>query len=172
MEKPLSRPNLLSMLVVSLALMLVIACNSESPEVSVPEDTAVLEEPTAVEEPAVLENQLVRLVDPLDDPGHYCIDIPGFGPSVRLQAPLQAHTCKPTDNRDEQFTFTALTGQLRTEEYELCAEPETLTDGSDIYLRDCSDAPLQRFTHLEDGTIRPTGEGSSSLCVAVAPGPV
>ena len=34
--------------------------------------------------PVVSANILIRLVDPLDDPGHYCVDVVGFGSGVQL----------------------------------------------------------------------------------------
>ena len=36
------------------------------------------------------------------DPDYYCLDVPGFGGSIRLDAPLQAHTCK-WDADDQLF---------------------------------------------------------------------
>ena len=38
---------------------------------------------------------MIRLATALDDPQNYCIDVPGHSGSVRLDVPLQAHTCKP-----------------------------------------------------------------------------
>ena len=45
---------------------------------------------------------MIRLAAALDDPQHYCIDVPGHSGGVRLNAPLQAHTCKPGAN-DQTF---------------------------------------------------------------------
>jgi hypothetical protein len=98
----MSRLKLLANLGASIAFILVIACGNGSTK-----DVDVV-----IEAPVLLENRLIGLVDPLDDPGHYCIDIVGFGSGVRLQSPLQAHTCKPDDNRDEQFSYMGATGQL------------------------------------------------------------
>ena len=157
-EKPMSGLIPVSKLAASIVLLLVIACSGR------PTDAAELDDLP------IPENVLIRLTDPLDDPDHYCVDVVGFGSAVRLQNPLQVHTCKPTDNRDQQFTFSSLNGQLYMEEYNLCVQPETLTRGSEIYLRDCSDIPEQNFDHLADGTLRLTGDGAISLCIAVAPG--
>jgi hypothetical protein len=156
------RLKLLRNIGVSIAFVIVIACGSGATEDAV--DVVV------ADEPATLENRLIGLVDALDDPGHYCIDIPGFGSGIRLQAPLQAHTCKPDDNRDEQFTYIGATSQLRSEEYDLCMQPQSAIDGVQIYLQECSNAPLQKFDNAEDGMIRLSGGGSTSLCVAVASG--
>lgn len=124
----------------------------------------------SVESQSTPENVLIRLVEPLDDPGHYCIDVAGFGASVRLQSPLQAHTCKPNDNRDMQFMFKPLTEQLYAEEYNLCMQPETPTAGSDIYLTECLSTPLQKFENRADGTIRLAEGGAESFCIGVVEG--
>ena len=36
----------------------------------------------------------VRLVAPLDEPEFYCFDLAGWGKNLRLDDPLQTHTCK------------------------------------------------------------------------------
>ena len=38
---------------------------------------------------------LIQLIDPLDEPQFYCVDVPGFQNRVNLDAPLMAHTRKP-----------------------------------------------------------------------------
>ena len=142
----------------SIVLILIVGCGGGAAEVARPDG------------PAVQANILIRLVDPLDDPDHYCIDVVGFGSGVQLQQPLQAHTCKPTDNRDEQFTHRPLTGQLYMEEYSLCLQPDEPVQGSPLYLRECTDSPLQRFDIFADGSIRVGADGPDQFCVAVAPG--
>ena len=46
-------------------------------------------------DPAKAEATLLQLVDALDEPEYYCVDVPGFGRSLNLQSALMAHTCKP-----------------------------------------------------------------------------
>ena len=46
-------------------------------------------------DPAKAEATLLQLVDALDEPEYYCVDVPGFGGSLNLQSTLMAHTCKP-----------------------------------------------------------------------------
>lgn len=147
-----------STITVSIAILLVVACGSGESQTA------------NIETNATPQNVLIRLVEPLDDPGHYCIDVPGFGTSVRLQAPLQAHTCKPNANRDMQFMFKSLTEQIYIEEYDLCVQLETPTDGSDMYLTECLDTPLQKFENPADGTIRLAEGGAESLCIGVVEG--
>ena len=45
---------------------------------------------------------LLRTAEPLDEARGYCLDIAGFGPTLRLEDPLQAHTCKYGGQLDDQ----------------------------------------------------------------------
>ncbi|MDG0866975.1 ricin-type beta-trefoil lectin domain protein [Candidatus Lucifugimonas marina] len=155
----------------SMAFMLGVACASESGgnttnETSV-SDNAVVESPSTQELPP---NRLIKLVDALDDPDHYCIDIRGWGSNVRINDSLQAHTCKTSDNRDEQFTYRLPSGQIYSEEYDLCIQAESLEHGSQLFLRDCSGISPQGFKLEDDGTVRPILDLENTLCVAVEAG--
>jgi len=46
----------------------------------------------------------VRLVDPLDEPEFYCLDLSGWGDHLRLEDPLQGHTCKIRGAGDQMFS--------------------------------------------------------------------
>ena len=106
---------------------------------------------------------LVMLADPLDEPEFYCVDVAGFGASLGLDRPLQAHTCKPGAD-DELFAFNRPSeGQLYLVEHDRCIE----ADGTSLYVRPCSESPLQRFAYGDDGTLRLIGEG---VCLTVAGG--
>ena len=112
---------------------------------------------------AVASRTLVQLVDPLDEPEFYCVDVPGFGASLRLQAALTAHTCKPGAD-DEIFAVNEpLPGNLVMPAYDLCME----TVGTELVLRTCSDSAMQQFELDADGALALAG---TELCVAVAPG--
>ena len=117
----------------------------------------------ATDSPSPVLVTLIQLIDPLDEPEFYCVDVPGFRDSLRTDRPLQAHTCKPGAD-DELFQYNRPAGgQLYMEAYDLCVEAE----GDLAYTRPCSDAPVQRFTFRADGTIR-TEEGG--MCLSMAPG--
>ena len=45
---------------------------------------------------------LLRTAHPLDEARGYCLDIAGFGATLRLDDPLQAHTCKYGSELDDQ----------------------------------------------------------------------
>ena len=106
---------------------------------------------------------LIKLVDPLDEPEFYCVDVVGHRTGVRLDRALQAHTCKP-GFEDELFVFhTPDAGQLYMRAYDLCLEARDNL----VYLEPCSGSAMQRFDFGDDGTLRPAG---TDVCLAVEAG--
>ena len=103
------------------------------------------------------------LADPLDEPEFYCVDVAGFGASLNVNGPLQAHTCKPGAD-DEMFAFNhPADGQLYLVEHDRCIE----ADGTSLYVRPCSESPLQRFVYGGEGTLRLADD---NVCLTVADG--
>ena len=96
---------------------------------------------------------LIQLVDPLDEPEFYCVDVPGFRASLNLEGALTAHTCKPGAD-DELFTVGhPLAGNLYMPAYDRCVEAAGATDGAELYLKPCADDSLQRFIgHVTPGS--------------------
>ena len=116
---------------------------------------------------AVAARTLVQLVDPLDEPEFYCVDVPGFGSSLRLEAALMAHTCKPGAD-DEIFAVNEPgPGNLVMPAYDLCMEASGTESPAELLLRECSDSAMQQFLLDDEGALALAGTG---LCVAVAPG--
>jgi len=110
---------------------------------------------------------LIQLIDPLDEPEFYCVDVPGFRNRVRLDAPLMAHTCKP-GAPDELFTpGRPEAGQLFMKAYDRCVEASSAQAGASVSLATCGDSKLQRFSLQQDGRIT---LADSELCLAVADG--
>ena len=110
---------------------------------------------------------LVTLIDPLDEPERYCLDVPGWGRRVNLDAPLMAHTCKP-GAADELFTpGSPAAGNLYMRAYDRCAEAASSSPGSQLLLKQCSSSELQVFSFESDGRVRLQG---SDVCLAVASG--
>ncbi len=108
---------------------------------------------------------LIQLLGPLDEPEFYCVDVPGWGSRLNLDAPLMAHTCKPGAD-DQLFTSGAPEpGQLYMKAYDLCARAVSSRPGSKILTKTCDASNLQRFSFELDGRIRLSG---SDLCLAVA----
>ena len=131
--------------------------------------------PTPVTSPDAVgpgSQTLLRLTDPLDEPEFYCIDVPGQRASVRLDAPLQAHTCKPPSNASDQLFRVdhPEQGQLFMPAYSRCLEAGTALAGGPLLLRTCSDSPLQQFVHTGEGLLKLAGGPEPGLCVASAAG--
>ena len=108
------------------------------------------------------EPALLRAVHSLDEPRGYCLDIPGAGPTLNLDAPLQAHTCKERASVDDQL-FEITAEQIRT--HERCLTAETLEAGASLVLRGCSDSRQQRWRFV-DGHV--TSAARRELCVSLA----
>ena len=107
----------------------------------------------------------VRLVDPLDEPEYYCLDVSGWGEHLKPDDPLQAHTCKVSDNDDQFFSIkgdsilVGTTGRCLE-----IAGTRTPLPGAAIVARECAGGPMQAFTIEEDGRI---STQDADLCLAV-----
>ena len=126
---------------------------------------------TAVAKSTQPDPIFIRLADPLDEPEYYCLDVPGAGRGVRLDSPLQAHTCKPVgEAADELFLMNQPDDQqIYMPAYDLCLAASGPGAGAILHLQPCGDTPLQRFVHDTNGYILP--EGQSPICLAIDPGP-
>jgi triacylglycerol lipase len=105
---------------------------------------------------------LLRAVESLDEPRGYCLDIAGAGPTLNLDAPLQAHTCKEQASVDDQL-FELAAEQIRS--HERCLTAEALEPGASLVLRNCSDSRQQRWRFV-DGRVSPAAR--RELCIALA----
>ena len=108
---------------------------------------------------------LLRTIHALDEARGYCLDVPGPPEMLRLDDPLQAHTCKygaPLD--DQRFERTA-DGAIRAAMYNRCLAAAALEPGARLLLRACAAAPAQRWS-MAWGRLSPAS--TPDLCVAVA----
>ena len=112
---------------------------------------------------------LLRLEDFLDDPLGYCVDVAGFGANLRLDAPLQAHTCKPGSD-DQLFSQRGDDG-IRLERHDRCLSASAATAGSAVEVVTCdADAADQNFRLDGDGRVELLTADGSALCLGVAGG--
>ena len=113
-------------------------------------------------------DSLIQLIDPLDEPEYYCIDVPGAGNGVRLEEPLQAHTCKLQGQEDELFTIAETgVGPLHMAAYSLCVQADAAESGSQLHLGECADSSLQVFHYSGDDHSVRLVHDSLRLCVVV-----
>lgn len=104
------------------------------------------------------DKDFIRLVDNLDEPKFYCIDLSGRGDQLRLDDPVQTHSCKPADQAADQLAFRFEGDQIQVVGHERCLQatgsgPATIP-GAPVLARACSNSPLQKLSLHEDGTIR------------------
>ena len=163
-----------------LATLFLVACQLAIQPLETPAHSAVAgESPTPIE--ATPESSevsvpaspgLIQLIDPLDEPEFYCVDVPGFGRSLNLLGALTAHTCKPGAD-DEMFQWDSpVSGQISKPAYDLCVEASGEEAGSMLQLAGCSGSPLQQFLYDDNGQIRlDQGTAAGELCLTVGPEP-
>jgi acetyl esterase/lipase len=108
---------------------------------------------------------LLRTVQALDEPRGYCLDIAGFGPTLRLDDPLQAHTCKYGAELDDQrFERMDARGVIKAMLYDRCLTATALEPAARLALRACTDTPSQQWT-LAWGRLSPASR--ADLCVSL-----
>ncbi len=108
---------------------------------------------------------LLRTIHTLDEARGYCLDVPGPPEMLRLDDPLQAHTCKygaPLD--DQRFERTA-DGAIRATMYNRCLAAAALEPGARLLLRACASAPAHRWS-MAWGRLSPASR--PDLCVGLA----
>ena len=111
----------------------------------------------------------VRLVDALDEPEFYCLDLAGWGDHLQLEDPLQTHTCKNCGAGDQKFYFAD--GKLKVAGFDRCVQVAgssgTTLAGSAVIARTCSDNALQKLALDDDGRIRVGDVGGHELVESV-----
>ena len=166
-------PWLLAAALLVLTAPCLLACESDPPN---PEQPATIE-PTATANPTLaaptaMPAGLLRLRDDLDDPQGYCVDVAGFGANIRLNAPLQAHTCKPGSD-DQLFTPIDAVhgGGFRLVVYDRCLAAAIAEPGATVSVAECdSNAATQGFSLADDGRVQLALPDSPALCLGVAGG--
>ena len=114
--------------------------------------------------PSYADAGLLRTIHALDDARGYCLDIPGEGQTLRLDDPLQAHTCKyGGPNDDQRFELTG-DGAIRASAYDRCLAAGSLTAGAQLVVRACATA-APRWS-MASGRLSPISR--SDLCITFA----
>lgn len=143
--------------------------STTTPSTTAVETTTSQVAPTTVPAPEPIDNTLIQLVDPHDEPEFYCVDVRGVDATLDIDAALTAHTCKPFFD-DELFNVhDPATGSLYMPAYDRCVEAASAAVGSELFIVDCESSELQNFDILDDGTIRLAPD--STLCLGVGTDP-
>ncbi len=109
----------------------------------------------------------IRSALPLDEPRHLCIDIPGHGDRVNLEAEFTVHTCKDGMwNLDQRFVWTAGDSALEMPQYGKCLAAKEAAAGAALVLADCGSANAKLVA--ENSRLKLSSD--TSLCVTIADG--
>ena len=115
---------------------------------------------------ASAQSMFLRSMYELEDPRGYCLDIPGFGARMQLDAPITTHTCKyslPGFDVDEIFEHAD--GKLRLVNYDRCLSADSMDAGSAVVNSiDCGDA--HQWEVHADGRVTPAADSSQCLTLA------
>jgi len=91
----------------------------------------------------------IHLLNQLDDPRGFCIDIRGHKLKAKIDKGLQAHTCYSYQGKispDQGFNSLELTkSQFILPSFNVCMEASSLTPSANLRLRKCDRNKLQNF---------------------------
>ncbi|MSO66049.1 MAG: hypothetical protein EXQ85_09715 [Alphaproteobacteria bacterium] len=113
---------------------------------------------------------VLRVAEHFDAARGFCLDVPGYKEGVKVDQPLQVHTCKQNLWReDEIFDQRSIThGILYMPTFGLCVQAEDASVGARLRLTDCRENVRQRWGYRSSGEL--VLAGSSALCVTVDAG--
>ncbi|MCZ0951817.1 MAG: alpha/beta hydrolase fold domain-containing protein [Rhodospirillaceae bacterium] len=112
------------------------------------------------------EGAFLRNLHTLDDESRgYCLDIVGAGENINREAPLGTRTCKYERNYVDQLFEWGAPDKLYAPEYDLCVAADTIDEGGQLFVQDCSDAAEQSWTLTPNGRLSPVSR--PDLCVTL-----
>ncbi len=114
----------------------------------------------------------VVLIDRLDDPRGYCLDILGYKQRARLDRGLQGHSCYSYQGAigvDQGFDSDAIkAGRFHMPGFDVCMTADAAQAGTRLGLAKCDGSPQQGFSLTAKGEI--VSRSAPKLCVTVAGG--
>ena len=118
------------------------------------------------------DNVEIYLLNQLDDPRGFCIDIKGHKLKAQINKGLQAHTCYSYQGEispDQGFNSLKLTkNQFILPSFNVCMEASSLTPSANLRLRKCDRNKLQNFEWSNENKIYLIG--NRKLCLTVDQG--
>ena len=118
------------------------------------------------------DNVEVYLLNQLDDPRGFCIDVRGHKYKAQINKELQAHTCYSYQGEispDQGFSSHKLTkNQFILPSFNVCMEASSLTPSANLRLRKCDRNKLQNFEWTNENKIYLIG--NRKLCLTVDQG--
>ena len=114
----------------------------------------------------------IYLLNQLDDPRGFCIDIRGHKLKAKIDKGLQVHTCYSYQGEistDQGFNSLKLTkNQFFLPSFNVCMEASSLTLSTNLRLRKCDHGKLQNFEWSNKNKIRLIS--NRKLCLTVDQG--
>ena len=111
----------------------------------------------------------IYLLNQLDDPRGFCIDIKGHKLKAQINKGLQAHTCYSYQGEispDQGFSSSELSKyQFILPSFNVCMEASSLTSSTSLRLRQCDYGKLQNFEWSNKNKIRLISD--RKLCLTV-----
>ena len=118
------------------------------------------------------KNVEIYLLNQLDEPRGYCIDIRGHKLKAKINKALQAHTCYSYQGEisvDQGFDSTKLTkNQFFMPSFNVCMIASSVIPSSNLQLGECDYSKLQKFEWSNKGKIHPIS--NKKLCLTVNQG--
>jgi hypothetical protein len=115
----------------------------------------------------------VALVQTLDEPRGFCIDMPGFQARARPDRPLHTHSCYSYQGQlavDQAFDGGLIAkGVFRILAFDRCMTAPVQAAGGRLALEACDGSPAQQFRHQPAGQI--TVLAAPEYCVTAGEGP-
>jgi hypothetical protein len=114
----------------------------------------------------------IYLLNQLDDPRGYCIDIRGYKLKAKINRGLQAHTCYSYQGEisvDQGFDSFKLTkNQFFMPSFDVCMKASSIIASANLKLGKCDYSKLQKFEWSNKGKIHPIS--NKKLCLTVNQG--
>ena len=114
----------------------------------------------------------VLLVERLDDPRGFCLDIRGYKQRAKVDSGLQAHSCYSYQGQlavDQGFDSDGIkAGRFHMPGFDVCMTAQGAEAGARLGLAKCDESPQQGFSLTAKGDI--VSKSAPKLCVTVAGG--
>ena len=105
--------------------------------------------PNLVWSKTIDDNVEIYLLNQLDDPRGFCIDVRGHKLKAKIDKELQAHTCYSYQGEispDQGFNSLSLTNnQFFLTFFDVCMEASSLTPSANLKLGKCNKSKFQNF---------------------------
>ena len=112
----------------------------------------------------------IYLIDSLDEPRGFCLDIKGYKESADIKKGLQAHTCYSYQGSiavDQGFSLEQINiGEFYLPNFDVCMEANLADSDASVKLEKCSKNAMQKFILNSNGSI--SLQDNQNLCLTIS----